>query len=178
MSSFRRCESRSGFSVLESVIAITLLSFASAMVFSATFPAINHSFRTRNSLIAHQHATQLLDEILQRPIGERSGTAAPQALHASRESLRTIRQFDGYRSHMSLPNGQSFPEICPDQTIAGCHDICFQVEVTPVDDGLRPGEFHRFLLIKVLAFEDPEKDLSRDGRPLLTSVERLVSEPK
>lgn len=168
---------RQGFTILESVIAITLLAIAGSMVFSVTFPAINQSFEGRDRLIARQYANSVLDEILQLPNhSETTVVALTPAIYQARDTFPSIDQFDGYVSHMCLPDGTPYTGLIPQTPIAGFEELCFRVQVKSVDRNLDASGDAEFLKITVTAFRDPEKNLQEDGRPNLIELTRLVAE--
>ena len=168
---------RSGFTILEAVVSIMLLALAATMVFSVTYPAIGQAFSNRNSQIARQYATQLMDEILQRP----NSTANPSiagipGIHKSRDTIESIAAFHGYVSHMCLENGSPYSSLCANPNTAAIDSLCFRVTVETVDSNLQTGGTTDFLRVTIVGFEDPDQNLMNDDRPYLVNMVRLVRE--
>ena len=93
----RRHGARPAFSLVESLVAITLLAMAGMLLLLATEGVINTSQESQERALAESLARQLLDEVLNHPL-QLPDTATPAPLDPSkRATYATVWDYDGYR---------------------------------------------------------------------------------
>lgn len=170
---------RQGFTILESVIAIMLLSIAATMVFSATFPAVNQAYQNRNQAIARQFSQHLLNEMLQLPLDSATPSTGVVTLgtpYQARDSFNCIRHYDGYASHMCQADGSGYESLYSDSEIATSQSIGYSVTIEDVDASFAVSGSGEYLRITISSFLDPDQNLQADGRPDVFTMTHLIGQ--
>lgn len=155
-----------GFTIVESLLAMMLLATAAAMVLSVTFPALNAAFERRDSQIARDFSKMLMAEVLSKPLTEPSARAmattpnlialppdsTPVAGYVPRSEFRTIERYSGYVSKLCFIDGTPLGTNIRSAPVAGLDTLNCEIQTGTVGDNLLPGSGTRFLQITITIF--------------------------
>ncbi|GEM_PF-1569778 len=162
---------RTGFTIIEAMLAVMLMAAASAMVFSVTIPSMDQTFRQRDHQIAKSFSDTLFAEILIRPIITTSPNVAGQTPdgYQSRLRLKSIRSFHNYASKLCLSDGTPVSALAAGSALPRIDSLFCKVTVVEVGNDLQPGSGTKFLKITVAIFRQLNGDsVSENGSNLHT----------
>tara|TARA_R110002111_G_scaffold87722_4_gene137178 strand:- start:375 stop:884 length:510 start_codon:yes stop_codon:yes gene_type:complete len=107
---------RSGFTLMETMFAVTVLAFSVAALTQAIVSGQSHTYEAMHASRAIALAEAMIDEILSKPYEDPDGdlTAGPDAGESSRDLFDAADDYDGFTEAVGAVEDQSgtaLPEL-------------------------------------------------------------------
>ena len=112
----RSCPNLSGFTLMETMFAITVLAFSVAALTQAVVSGQSHTYEAMHSSRAITLAEAMIDEVLSKPYDDPDGDiiVGPDAGESSRDLFDAADDFDGLTEALGAVQDQSgtaYPEL-------------------------------------------------------------------
>lgn len=98
-----------GFTLMETMIAITVLAFSVAALTQAIVSGQSHTYEALHSSRAISLAEEMIDEVLSKPYDDPDGdvTAGPDAGESSRDLFDCADDYDGFTEALGAVQNQA-----------------------------------------------------------------------